>query len=72
MAESYIKFKVSNDVVSRTYEALQISKQTGKVKKGINEVTKSAERGIASLVVIAEERYIWSHARYLRERIRIG
>jgi large subunit ribosomal protein L7Ae len=55
MAESYIKFKVSNDVVSRTYEALQISKQTGKVKKGINEVTKSAERGIASLVVIAED-----------------
>lgn len=55
MADSYIKFKVSGEVVSKTYEALQMAKQGGRVKKGINEVTKSAERGIATFIVIAED-----------------
>ncbi len=55
MADSYIKFKVSSDVVAKTYEALQMTKQSGRLKKGINEVTKSAERGIATFVVIAED-----------------
>lgn len=53
MAKSYVKFEVSNDVVSKTYEALQLAKQSGTVRKGANEVTKSVERGLASLVVIA-------------------
>lgn len=55
MADSYIKFNVSDDVVSRTYEALQISRESGRIKKGINEVTKSVERGIATFVVMAED-----------------
>ena len=53
MAKSYVKFEVSNEVVSKTYEALQLAKQTGTVRKGANEVTKSVERGLASFVVIA-------------------
>lgn len=53
MAKSYVKFEVSNDVVSKTYEALQLAKQTGTIRKGSNEVTKSVERGLASFVVIA-------------------
>ncbi len=53
MAKSYVKFEVSNDVVSKTYEALQIVKQSGKVRKGANEVTKSIEQGLATFVVIA-------------------
>ncbi len=53
MAKSYVKFEVSSDVVSKTYEALQMAKQSGTVRKGANEVTKSVERGLASLVVIA-------------------
>ncbi len=53
MAKSYVKFEVSSDVVSKTYEALQIVKQSGKVRKGANEVTKSVEQGLASFVVIA-------------------
>ena len=53
MAKSYVKFEVSNDVVAKTYEALQLAKQSGVVKKGANEVTKSVERGLASFVVIA-------------------
>ncbi|MGC8651764.1 MAG: 50S ribosomal protein L7Ae [Candidatus Micrarchaeia archaeon] len=53
MAKSYVKFEVSNDVVAKTYEALQLVKQSGVVRKGANEVTKSVERGLASFVVIA-------------------
>jgi large subunit ribosomal protein L7Ae len=53
MAKSYVKFEVANDVVSKTYEALQLAKQSGTIKKGSNEVTKSVERGLASFVVIA-------------------
>ncbi|MEM3227328.1 MAG: 50S ribosomal protein L7Ae [Candidatus Micrarchaeaceae archaeon] len=53
MAKSYVKFEVSNDVVAKTYEALQLAKQSGTVKKGANEVTKSIERGLATFVAIA-------------------
>lgn len=55
MAKSYVKFEVSNEVVAKTYEALQLAKQSGSVKKGANEVTKSVERGLATFVVIATD-----------------
>jgi large subunit ribosomal protein L7Ae len=55
MAKSYVKFEVSNEVVSKTYEALQMARQAGPIRKGANEVTKSVERGIASFVVIATD-----------------
>ena len=53
MAKSFVKFEVSEDVVSKTYEALQLAKSTGSIRKGANEVTKSIERGFAKFVVIA-------------------
>ena len=55
MAKSYVNFQVSQDVVAKTLEALQLAKQSGSVRKGANEVTKSVERGLASFVVIAED-----------------
>lgn len=55
MAKSYVKFEVSTDVVAKTYEAIQMAKQSGVVRKGANEVTKSVERGLASFVVIATD-----------------
>jgi large subunit ribosomal protein L7Ae len=55
MAKSYVKFEVSKEVADKTYEALQMVKQSGKLKKGVNEATKSAERGLASFVIIAED-----------------
>lgn len=55
MPKSYVDFEVSNEVVAKTYEALQLAKQTGNVRKGANEVTKSIERGLARLVVIAAD-----------------
>ncbi len=50
---AYQKFEVSDEVVAKTYEALQQAKRSGSVRKGVNEVTKSIERGLATFVVIA-------------------
>jgi len=37
------------------YHLLDKIKKSGKIEKGINEVTKAVERGIAKLVVYAED-----------------
>ena len=37
------------------YEVVEVSRKTGKIEKGTNEVTKAIERGTAKLVVIAED-----------------
>ena len=55
MAKSYVKFQVTKDVADKALEAVRLAKQSGSVRKGINEVTKSVERNLASLVVIAED-----------------
>ncbi len=55
MAKSYVKFEVAKEVVEKTLDAVRLAKQTGAVRKGVNEVTKSVERGLASLVVLAED-----------------
>jgi len=34
---------------------LEVAKNTGKIKKGTNETTKTIERGLAKLVVIAKD-----------------
>ncbi|MGB9732794.1 MAG: 50S ribosomal protein L7Ae [Candidatus Micrarchaeia archaeon] len=55
MAKSYVKFEVSKDVADKIVEAVRLAKQSGAIKKGANEVTKSVERGLATFVVIAED-----------------
>ena len=37
------------------YEVVELARKTGKVEKGTNEVTKAVERGVAKLVVVAED-----------------
>ena len=37
----------------KAYEAIEVAKNTGKIRKGANEVTKVAEKGTAKLVVAA-------------------
>lgn len=37
------------------YDLLEKAAKTGKVDKGVNEVTKAVERGIAKLVVVAAD-----------------
>ena len=41
--------------MSSIYETVEKARKTGKIEKGINEVTKSIERGTAKLVVIAKD-----------------
>src|SRR3989338_161792 len=36
-------------------EIIETARETGKIRKGVNEVTKAVERGIAKLVVVAED-----------------
>ncbi|MEK6936959.1 MAG: 50S ribosomal protein L7Ae [Nanoarchaeota archaeon] len=43
------------ELTKKAIEAVEVAKKTGKIKKGINEVTKSIERGITKLVVIAKD-----------------
>jgi len=56
MAKPYfVKFDVPENLVSPIYEALRVSSETGKVKKGTNEATKAIERGVSKLIIIAED-----------------
>jgi len=51
----YVKFDVPQEIVDKANEALEIARDTGKIGKGTNEVTKAIERGRALLVLIAED-----------------
>ena len=51
----FAKFEVPQEVANAAYEALQIASKSGSVRKGTNETTKAVERGIAKLVIIAED-----------------
>jgi large subunit ribosomal protein L7Ae len=43
------------DNTEKAYEAVEVARTTGKIKKGTNEVTKAIERGNAKLVVSAKD-----------------
>lgn len=50
-----LKSNVPKETQDKIYEAVELAKKTGKIKKGTNETTKAIERGIAKLVVIAKD-----------------
>jgi large subunit ribosomal protein L7Ae len=52
---SYVKFETPKEVVDGVLEALSVAKDSGRIRKGINETTKSIERKAAKLVVIASD-----------------
>jgi len=52
--EEYKMAEISKEVADKIYEAIEVAKATGRIKKGSNEVTKAIEKGIAKLVVIAK------------------
>ena len=70
MANSvYVKFEVPKEIADKVYEALEIARDTGKIGKGTNEVTKNIERNnvaediepaeiVAHLPILAEEKEI--------------
>jgi len=51
----YVLFEVPEDLAEKVYEAVRRARETGKIKKGVNETTKAVERGQAKLVIIAED-----------------
>ncbi len=51
----YVRFEMPKDLVDKTYQAIELARDTGKVRKGTNEVTKLVERGDAQFVVMAED-----------------
>lgn len=48
-------FQVTKGLSDKALEAVEIARSTGKIKKGTNEVTKVVERGVAKLVVVAQD-----------------
>ncbi len=52
---AYAKFEVSKEVADMALDALESARDTGKIRKGTNEVTKAVERGIAKLVLIGND-----------------
>ena len=51
----YVDFDVPADLEDDALEALEVARDTGTVKKGTNETTKSVERGNAELIFVAED-----------------
>ncbi|MBD3155868.1 MAG: 50S ribosomal protein L7ae [Candidatus Aenigmarchaeota archaeon] len=49
------KFEVPQELEKKVLQTIELAKNTGKVRKGTNEVTKTIERGNTKLVVIAED-----------------
>ncbi|MHA1208987.1 MAG: 50S ribosomal protein L7Ae, partial [Candidatus Freyarchaeota archaeon] len=43
------------ELAKKSLQALEIARDTGKIKKGTNETTKTIERNEAKLVIIAED-----------------
>jgi len=52
----YVRFDTPEELAEKVYECIEMARNTGgKVRKGVNETTKSIERGRAKFVVIAED-----------------
>jgi large subunit ribosomal protein L7Ae len=55
MAAMYVRFEMPKELVDKTYQIVELARDTGKVRKGTNEVTKLVERGATKFVVMAED-----------------
>lgn len=52
---SYVKFEVPKEISDKILNAVSVAKDTGRIRKGANETTKSIESGKAKVVVIASD-----------------
>ena len=48
-------YEAHRELIDKVYEAIEVAKATGKIRKGTNEATKVIERGQAKLVAIAKD-----------------
>jgi len=51
----YVRFETPTDIADKVLQLVQVASETGKIRIGTNEVTKSSERAEAKLVVMAED-----------------
>src|SRR3970282_2403977 len=51
----YVRFETPKELVEKTYQAIELARDSGKLRKGTNEVTKVVERGDAQFVIMAED-----------------
>ncbi|HVL88006.1 MAG TPA: 50S ribosomal protein L7Ae [Candidatus Thermoplasmatota archaeon] len=51
----HVRFEVPQDLKDKAYQAVEAARDSGQVRRGTNEVTKLVERGVAKLVVLAED-----------------
>lgn len=51
----YVRFEMPKELVDKTYEVVELARDSGKIRKGTNEVTKLVERGEVAMVVMAED-----------------
>jgi len=55
MVKSYVKFQTPKDISDKLLQLVEMAKNSGKLRKGLNESTKAIERSIAQLVIVAED-----------------
>lgn len=48
-------FEAPKELIDKVYEAIEVAKATGKLRKGTNEATKALEKGQAKFVAIAKD-----------------
>lgn len=51
----YVRFETPKELVYKTYEVVELARDSGKIRKGTNEVTKLVERGEVAMVIMAED-----------------
>lgn len=51
----FATFEVSKELAEKALEATTLAASSGKIRRGVNETTKAIERGIAKLVILAED-----------------
>ena len=50
-----VKMELTKDITERIYSLIENARSDGKIRKGVNEVTKSLERGEAKLSISATD-----------------
>lgn len=51
----FVRFEVPDELAKQTLDVLEKVRDSGRIAKGTNEVTKHVERGQAKLVIMAED-----------------
>ena len=51
----YVRFETPKELADKIFQLVELARDTGKVRKGSNEVTKLVEKGKAHFVVMSED-----------------